>query len=151
MEYCLPPACRSDIKAPVWRSRGWNCKLIKRKSGELRSDKVRRIPYVSETIRCGYRKLRGVVQSRIEESPTTVHFQVSHKRIQWVTEPQPVHVCRFIPANPKAGGINVAAETFVPVTTPFEICCGLNALPSSINSASNFPGPQLLSTVRTVS
>src|SRR6185437_9439570 len=68
----------------------------------------------------------------------------------WI-DPQPVHVCRFTPTKPNAGGISVAAETFVPVTTPFDICCGLKALPSRNSSASNFPGPQLLRTALTVS
>jgi hypothetical protein len=56
-----------------------------------------------------------------------------------VTEPQPIHVCKLTPARPKAGGIKVAAD-FLP----------LNTFPSMKSSASTFPGPQLISTVRTV-
>ena len=60
---------------------------------------------------------------------------------------------RIAPAEEPAGAfsLSVAPGTFVRVTTPLLTCCGLNALPSRINSASNFPGPQLRNTVLTVS
>src|SRR5215831_8279611 len=59
---------------------------------------------------------------------------------QYGIEPQPVQVCRLMPARPKAGGISAAAERPL----------GWNALPSSSNSASNLPGPHALSTLCTV-
>src|SRR5579864_6682302 len=74
---------------------------------------------------------------------------VATKAFQWGTDPQPVHVCRFTPPSPNAGGISVAPGTFAAVTFPSVTCCGLEALPSRNNSASNFPGPQLLSTFLT--
>src|SRR5262249_39649295 len=65
--------------------------------------------------------------------------RLATKAFQWVTEPQPVHVCRLTPARPKAGGRSVAAD-----------CpSGLKALPSINSSASNLPGPQLRRTLRT--
>src|SRR6185437_8695105 len=76
--------------------------------------------------------------------------RVATKAFQCGTEPQPIQVCRFTPPKPKAGGIRDAPDTFVPVTEPSVTCCGLNALPSRANSASNFPGPQLFNTFRTV-
>ncbi len=59
---------------------------------------------------------------------------------QYGTEPKPVHVCRFTPASPNAGGISV------PACLP----SGRNALPSLSSSASKRPGPQLVSTFFTV-
>src|SRR6516225_1073978 len=59
---------------------------------------------------------------------------------QYGIEPQPVYVCRLIPARPKAGGISAAAERPL----------GWNALPSSSSSASNLPGPHAFSTLWTV-
>src|SRR5215472_11622126 len=59
---------------------------------------------------------------------------------QYGIEPQPVQVCRLMPARPKAGGISVAAER----------PSGWNPLPSRSSSASNLPGPHALRTFCTV-
>jgi len=55
---------------------------------------------------------------------------------QYGTEPNPVHVCRFTPAKPNAGGISVQAR----------FPSGRRAFPSLSSSASKQPGPQLPST-----
>src|SRR5215813_6006335 len=86
-----------------------------------------------------------------QNRPVPSNSRFATNAFQCGIEPQPVQVCRLTPPSPKAGGIKLAPGTFVPVTAPSVSCCGLNALPSRNNSASNFPGPQLLSTVRTVS
>src|SRR5262249_14301863 len=75
--------------------------------------------------------------------------KLATKAFQCGIEPHPVQVCRLTPPRPNAGGINVAPGTLVAVTVPSLTCLGLKALPSRINSASNFPGPQLLRTVLT--
>src|SRR5215467_4867891 len=59
---------------------------------------------------------------------------------QYGIEPQPVQVCRLMPARPKAGGISVAAER----------PSGWNPLPSRSSSASNLPGPHAPRTFCTV-
>src|SRR5215472_17735259 len=76
--------------------------------------------------------------------------RLATKAFQCGTDPHPIQVCRFTPPRPNAGGISDAPDTFVPVTTPSVTCCGLKAFPSSSNSASNLPGPQLFNTVLTV-
>ena len=65
-------------------------------------------------------------------SPCRASPVLATNAFQWVTEPQPVQVCRFTPARPNAGGISVAAV----------LPSGRNALPSQDSSASNLPGPQ---------
>src|SRR4051794_24893920 len=97
----------------------------------------------------GDRKLSRVVQPRIQKRPTPCISRFATNAFQCGTEPQPVQVCRFTPPRPKAGGINVAPGTFVPVIAPSVICVGLTAFPSRSSSASNFPGPQLLNTLLT--
>jgi hypothetical protein len=85
-------------------------------------------------------KLRSVVQTRIIEVSLAAHSRFATSAFQCGTDPHPVHVCKLIPANPKAGGIRVAAG----------LPSGRTALPSKSNSASNFPGPQLFNTLCTV-
>src|SRR5215472_10910391 len=81
--------------------------------------------------------------------PIPCKSRLATNAFQCGTEPQPVQVWRLTPPSPNAGGIKLAPGTFVPVVTPSVTWVELTALPSRNNSASNFPGPQLLSTART--
>src|SRR5262249_89762 len=81
--------------------------------------------------------------------PTPCISRLATNAFQCGTEPQPVQVCRFTPPRPKAGGIKLAPDTFVPVVALSVTCFELKALPSRANSASNFPRPQLVRNVRT--
>ena len=111
-------------------------------AGELRRDQVAwRVGRARTRCSAATGNCVGVVEARVDEGALAVHLQVRRRtRSSRVTEPQPVHVCRLTPARPNAGGISVAAG----------LPSGRNALPSRNSSASNLPGPQLCSTVRTV-
>ena len=100
------------------------------RSGSRRTCCRSRSPPRSET--CSRR--RGADRRSV---PLPCISSTATNAFQCVTEPQPVQVWRFTPARPKAGGISVAAA----------LPSGREALPSSRSSASNLPGPQLVSTV----
>ena len=99
------------------------------------------VAHVAEAVRARRSGTCAASSSRGSKNvPLPCISRFATNAFQCVTEPQPVQVCRLTPARPNAGGISVAAD----------LPSGRNALPSRSSSASNLPGPQACSTVRTV-
>jgi hypothetical protein len=108
--------------------------------GELRCDKVFLRAAIAKPGFCRDGNFDASFKRGSQNVPLPAISRFATNAFQWAIPPHPVYVCWLLPARPKAGGSKVAAD----------FPSGRKAFPSRINSASNFPGPQFISTLRTV-
>ena len=95
---CLPAAAGAGM-----------AELVEMQGGELGGDEIRLAAHVAEAVRRGDGELVASFSRGSKNVPLPCISRLATKAFQCVTEPQPVQVCRFTPARPKAGGISVAA------------------------------------------
>src|SRR5213075_609961 len=83
-EQVIAPLGRRRIEAAGGRLRRRNRELIELEVRQLRRDLIvvrTDVRQIAESMRCRNWKLRGIVETGIEESSDAMHFEIRHERV----------------------------------------------------------------------